>query len=274
MKPDSVTQITCYPKRICSGIEQDIGGLGDNCMGSIIADMMREHGYDIYFYTKLRNFEKLVHNIKRQNGIFLESDYFIYSYTDPKYSIPLSELRMTNFIDAFFKFNGLSIRFDGRGADVIFIPLLENRYKVVLNTRCSNFSEKRLWPFFSDLKLLLKKEKISFIDLDDTIQLSYNDQLSSFYILNLVRNSDLYIGLDSGMSHYVAKMVNLAYIIQSGHSFFENWCKYSRYEYIALDVPCRPCWVNEENLADCTIQDKCMQDIYPEIVFENIRQLL
>jgi len=261
-----------YPMRLefCDG--RHACGLGDTCMGAIIAEIMRENGIEIYFYTKLFGAERLVRNVRRWR-VFLNIDYTFF-YDVPQFSLPLCRLGEMHFIDAFFRFNDLPFHYDGRPADVLFLARDVPHYDVVLNTRSSDFASVRTWPYFDQLKALLTKHNISFFDLD-TLPFSFADPEPSLRALDLVAKSRLYVGLDSGLSHYVAKVVNHGLFLQSGHSHFSNWNKYPRCYSTAASVACAPCWQSEMIDVRCPGEcQHCIRSLSVSSVFEAITVIL
>ncbi len=249
------------------------GGLGDNCMSAIIAEIMRENGYQTYFYAKLLGFDKLIEDVLVYDpSLFYD---YTFDYDNPSFTIPVNKLNGKHYIDAFFEFNKLPMRFDGRAANIIFndvdVPIVD----VALNTKCSNWAIKRRWPHFDKLKEYFRANGISFFDLDTIKYYSWKNSESSAKALNIAAKSKIYVGLDTGMSHFVAKYVKKGLIIQSGFSLFSNWNNYNNFYFTGLNVPCSPCWISEHIPGDCPGKDnKCMEDLSASMVFQNILTLL
>ena len=260
------------PQRVEFGDFRDACGLGDTCMGAIIAEIMREHGISIYFYSKYPNAEALIHDVRRWR-VFLNTDY-VFEYEYPQFSIPLTQLNGMHFIDAFFTFNKLDMRYDGRAAHVVFEARQVPSVDVVMNTKSGSFSTARMWPYFSQLKNLLERKRISYCDLDE-LPFSQTSSEPSWTALNYAKSARLYLGLDSGLSHYVARCVSRGLILQSGHSRFVNWCGYHTYEALCNAEPCAPCWASENNPVICPgAHQSCMTRLSPHKVLRRIEELL
>lgn len=269
---DKHSPLLSYPTRLCFCDDAAPCGLGDNCMSAIIADIMRAAGYNVFFYSKLKGFNDLVRSV-RVDRVFLEYDY-VFFYDVARYSLPLQDLGHTHYIDAFFEFNDLPLRYEGQQADVVTAKFAIPAVDVAMNTRCGEFSNKRAWPYFRDLKRLFENNGITYFDLD-SLPFAYCEPQISMKALSIVESASMYLGLDSGMSHYVACVAKRGLIIQSGYSYFDNWCKYPQYEYIEIEIPCKPCWISEVNPGKCPLaENACMQLLDPECVLERVKQML
>jgi hypothetical protein len=156
---------------------------------------------------------------------------------------------------------------------IIFHKMKVPKYDVVMNTATGGFSPYKKWHYFSELKRLMESAKISYLDLDQNLK-------HSIECLNLVKRSKLYLGLDTGMSHYVSRFAGgKALILNGGFVDFKYWAYlYNNYELIqVVDVPCRPCyknWTHKESGDGCQYENRCMEEISPEIVFERICERL
>jgi hypothetical protein len=156
---------------------------------------------------------------------------------------------------------------------VKFDKVVVEKFDVVANTRTGEHTPFKEWPYFGDLKRMFKKEGISFLDMDA-------HEAMGMKCLSYVRKAKLYLGLDTGMSHYVSKFANgKALIINGGFVTFNFWGFLYDYDVIQIDdVPCRPCYINrgdiEHNLKDCRLSHMCMMDITPRMVFERICEKL
>ena len=141
---------------------------------------------------------------------------------------------------------------------------------VALNTTTGNWSEYRNWPYFAELKELLNDNGISYIDLNE-------NNIYGIECLNYVRKSRLYIGLETGMSHYVSKYANRkALIIQSGFCPFDYWAKFYHYDHLVCEYECceRPCFLTKKEAKIGIVCDNdhlCMRDIKPHLVIDIIK---
>jgi len=153
--------------------------------------------------------------------------------------------------------------------DIANIPKL----KVCLNTATGNWSKYRNWPYFAELKELLQKDGITFIDLNE-------NNIYGIECLNYIHKCQLYVGLETGMSHYVSKYANRkALIIQSGFCPFSYWAKFYHYDHLVCECECseKPCFLTKKEVKIgivCQNNHKCMRDIKPEIVFNAIKERL
>jgi len=146
---------------------------------------------------------------------------------------------------------------------------------VALNTKTGKFTLYKWWPYFSELKQMLKKAKISFIDLDADWRETYGIRC-----LNYVKRASLYVGLDTGMAHYVSKFANgKALIINGGYVEFEYWSHPYDFEVLQIeDMPCRPCILHKNSRKFegkvCEHNQRCMREISPAMVFNRIVERL
>jgi len=136
-------------------------------------------------------------------------------------------------------------------------------YDVVLVTETGWWTPYRNWPYFRELKKMLSAASISFIDLS-------TEKIRGNLALNAVRNCRLFIGLETGVSHYVSKFANgKTLILQSGYSPFSYWAGNYNYRCLEKPVACSPCWKR----SGC-LEIKCMALLRPEYVFNTILNVL
>lgn len=136
---------------------------------------------------------------------------------------------------------------------------------VVLCTRSGSFAPIRNYLKFDQIKQMMDKEGITYIDLNE-------NKILDFECLNYVKKCKLYVGVETGTSHYVSKYANnKGLIIQSGFTRFNFWAKFYKYEFIINEVECSPC--GKTNKSGCRWA-KCIWDIKPEYVFEEIKKRL
>lgn len=137
---------------------------------------------------------------------------------------------------------------------------------ITLVTKSGKWSKYRNWPYFGELKKALTKKNLTFIDL--TEKRIYDNNC-----LNYVKKSRLFIGLETGASHYVSMVANKALIIQSGYSSFDYWCPYP-FEYIAEDVACKKCFIHcKSRPYRCSKDHKCMRNLSVDEVMKKIEML-
>lgn len=125
---------------------------------------------------------------------------------------------------------------------------------VVMCTHVGRWSRYRNWPYFDKLKLLLHERGISYLDLHE--QNIYGERA-----LSCVARARLYLGLETGMSHFVSSVAKKGLILQSGYTNFEAWCSYD-YEVQSVPVKCAPCYLRR----GCKFRWKCMRHLSPESV--------
>jgi len=149
--------------------------------------------------------------------------------------------------------------------DIPKIPAVD----VAINTWTGNLSIYRIWPYFKELQKLFDKNGISYIDLD-------KKKIFSIDCLNYVKKAKMYLGLESGRSHYVSQFANgKALILQSGFATFDYWAYVYNYDHLEIDVPCRPCWIDRLLISQgnfCPHDHKCMKEITVDMVFEEVRE--
>ena len=135
------------------------------------------------------------------------------------------------------------------------------KYDVALVTKTGGWTPCRNWPYFSELKKIFKKNSISYIDLSA-------ENIRGFEFLNYVKKCNVYLGLETGSSHYAAPFISgKGFIIQSGYCDFRYWAAHYDYEFLHYPVNCSPCWKRR----DCDKDHKCMTQISPDRVFEIIQ---
>ena len=143
---------------------------------------------------------------------------------------------------------------------------------VAICSTTGNYSIYRNWPYFDELKSMLDNNGITYLDMDNPGPGMH--PWRSHWVLNCVNKSKLYLGLETGTSHYVSKYAaGKALILQSGYTDFEYWAKYYDYDKISMHVDCSPCFLNKFK-PPCPHEHKCMSDLCPEAVFEVIQQKL
>ena len=129
---------------------------------------------------------------------------------------------------------------------------------VVIGSKGLPTALARQWTYFKELKENLNAFGISYVDLDE-------QNIKNIECLNYVKKCKLYLGLETGTSHYVSQFANgKGIIIQSGFTNHEFWSIYD-YEFIETHTKCSPCfdWV-------CSNECQCIKDITVLMVLEKI----
>ena len=145
---------------------------------------------------------------------------------------------------------------------------------VVFNKNTGPYTPYKKWPYFDELCKLFDQHKITHINLDRDWRETYGIKC-----LNYVRKAKVYLGLDTGMSHYVSRFANgKALIIQGGFNYFERWSWLYDYEAIQIeDMPCRPCRILKKDVKQgnkCPYDNRCMKEIDPQWVFDKVCERL
>ena len=133
-------------------------------------------------------------------------------------------------------------------------------YDISLVTETGPWTPYRNWPYFNDLKKLFIKNDISFIDLS-------REKIKGIDFLNYVTKSKVYLGLETGASHYAAPYIKKkGIIIQSGYCDFRYWAAHYDYEFLHYPVNCSPCWKR----TDCGHDHICMTHISATDVYNKV----
>jgi hypothetical protein len=155
---------------------------------------------------------------------------------------------------------------------VVFEEMDVPNVDVALNTKTSLYTPYKLWPHLNELKIEMAKLGITYYDLDAS-------ETYGIECLNIVKRAQIYLGLDSGMSHYVSRFANgKSLILNGGFVTFNFWAYLYNYEPIQVeDVSCRPCYINRFHVEDgkgCEYNNRCMGEITIDMVFNKICERL
>lgn len=250
-------------------------GFGDTLLASYFSTILNRNNINAFFHAS---------NSFRDDGIYKYLDCkYIKNRRDPLYShIEIHRVQYgypdTNhsIIEQFC--NLFCEKYDvdtNIKIDINYIPV---KYEdipeiksvdIVLGTKCGRWCKYRQWPYFEQLKKRLEENNISYIDMD-------KNKMRFMDCLNCVKKSKLYVGIESGMSHYVSQVANgKALILQSGFVDINFWCNYD-YGYLYIPVPCRICHKNTGNkvIDRCENDHKCMENLSVDMVFNKIVEKL
>jgi hypothetical protein len=136
---------------------------------------------------------------------------------------------------------------------------------VAICSKSGPWSPYRNYPRMDEIQAELTKRSIRFVDLNES-------NIVGMQALNWCAKSKLYLGLDTGMSHYVAGHVRKGLILQSGFTPRELWAStYDRFEFLEAKSKCElsPCFLRN----DCPRGHKCMNIDPIEIADEIERRL-
>ena len=133
-------------------------------------------------------------------------------------------------------------------------------FDVVICSNTKPYIPYRKWSRFPQLKKLLKKMNISYKDITDT---------RDYECLTYIKRSKVYLGLETGMSHYVSQYANgKGVIIQSGYCNPNHWSIYD-YEFIQNHTSCEYCYKR----SGCENNHECM-NISPERVLSVLERYI
>lgn len=137
-------------------------------------------------------------------------------------------------------------------------------YDVCLVTQTGDFTPYRNWPYFDDLKAILTKNNITYIDLSA-------EKILGQDFLRHVKNCKAYVGLETGASHYAAPFCrHKGIIIQSGYVPYRYWAPYYDFTCLDRDMECSPCMLR----SGCGYDHGCMKDTLPEQVLDSIQEII
>jgi len=149
--------------------------------------------------------------------------------------------------------------------DIPEIPKVD----IIMNTLTGTFTPYKNWPYFNELKNLFKVHNLSYIDLNE-------EKIYGIECLNYVKKAKLYLGLDTGTSHYVSQFANGKALILLGGFTPVNFQFYLYdYDLLYIDIFCRPCWLNKESVSQgmiCQNDYKCMKELSVEKVFKAVKK--
>lgn len=130
---------------------------------------------------------------------------------------------------------------------------------VAMNTSSSQWVKHRDYPWFDAIKHSFDRTGIRWVDLDQQ-RIRGNDAL------NHVKKSTVYLGLETGMSHYVSSVANHPLVIQSGFTNHRFWNHYG-YDVVEHRVHCAPCQLR---YSPCPHNHSCMNGLDPSIIVERV----
>ena len=195
-------------------IKRTGNALGDFMMAAFFVKLLNDNGIEAKYHKSW--YADLVNVDKGIEGIEFYFDYS--SNLNPYFPVFDKTKSIIELVSGRFK-NKFNIKEELK----ILTPYVPVNYTehsdirgvdVSLCTKSGVWSKYRDWPFFNQLKHELAKRKISFIDLTQ-------NRIFNNTCLNYVKKSKVYVGLETGTSHYVPQVANNGIIIQSGYSFFD-----------------------------------------------------
>lgn len=130
---------------------------------------------------------------------------------------------------------------------------------VAICSSCGHWSKYREYPWMPKVKQQLDRRGLKWIDMSER-GIVGNDAL------NLAKKSRLYLGIDTGMSHYVAGVIRKGLILQSGFSNPGLWAPRYGFDFLSVKVECGNCFLTQ----GCKYRHKCMVTMNPVDVAEQI----
>lgn len=249
-------------------------GFGDSLMATMFVRSLQNAGIKAYFNNPISSLKglycsDLLRNDNNSDALFLN----FYYEKNRKESIFKSAL---NFIKTDLLNIGYTEEIINKVEKSNIFPIFnltqennifKKKYDVLLATKCSDWSNVRMYPYFNELKDLLKSNNISFIDTDES-------NIKNKQFLETLFESKLYVGIETGPTVFAAQFLdkNNSLILQSGYSAFHWWAGKYDLDHIEVSLECAPCLLR--NTKDCKYHYKCMMDIKPEIVFTKILEKL
>lgn len=244
-------------------------GLGEPCCASLFCHILNDNGIRSLFQNSkgtLGLFD--VPLVDWENNSY--KDWVRWYWTYKLNDVPIIHQQVEKASVMFSK--KIIIHKNRDHVPVIFKKMNVPKVDVALNTETGSWTPYKSWPYFKELKAKMKKLGITYHDLDG------NDTYG-IKCLNVVKRAQLYVGLDTGMAHYVSRFARgKALIISGGFVSFNFWGVLYNYEPIRIeDVPCRPCYKNKKHVArgeGCPFKNRCMREITVNMVLDKIRERL
>lgn len=251
-------------------------GLGDQLVAALAAQVLIDNGLGACVYLR-RSTKRLItvpwYNLDKHSKFWMDKAGTGNPRLDSRYHIPLILI----YLNRAEQILQTTIHFDKQKHNhtpVLFydnpdIPMVD----VVLCTETGSWTPYRNWPYFNALKQKLDERHITYIDLNKN-EIRGND------CLNYVKKCKVYVGLETGTSHYVSKFANgKGLILQGGFFEFEWWAYPYDYEAIVAEIPCSkaPCYLNKydiEHGQGCPFHCICMEAIPVDAVLDKILQRL
>lgn len=247
-------------------------GFGEQLLLARVTAILIDNGIDVVFKERqkvadLVDCKKIAYGETTEQDIY-EPHIWFYSIND---RTPIVLQYLKHFEEVFEK----KIEMTRPTVPVVFYKMEVPEYDVVLHTNTGSWSIYRMWPYFGELEKLLDQQNITYIDIANRQK---HGRVGGIQYLNYVDNAKLYVGLETGPSHYVSSIAgNKTFIIQSGFAEYNFWSYGYQYNHIEVDVPCRPCFLNTNDIKNgngCKYNHRCMKEISPKDVFNKIERML
>lgn len=228
--------------------------LGDHLLASLLVSILRDQNIDAYFWSDSDEIRELVDCPIRKGY-----DYrFVYEPEQQWDGRSIMQKALDN-CQTYLGITNLKLTrtvIPVKYHDLPQVPQVD----VAICSSTGFWSKYRNWPYFEQLKHEFDRHGITWIELG---------QKRGVECLNYVKKAKIYLGLETGVSHYVSSVAKKALIIQSGYSNINYWCSYG-YAYIQLELPCSNCFLRN----GCAHGHACMKNITTETVLREITKLL
>jgi hypothetical protein len=238
---------------------------GDGLMAALLVSILNDNG--IKAYLSYQKYVMDVVDCPKIYSVYERQGKQLWNFIYKPECIFDGRSIIQKSIDLFKEQNGIGkdIKITRHSVPVLFNEIDVDKFDVVLNTYCGKMGKYRRWPHFEELKKQLEENHVSFLDLDQ------ND-IKGNLALNYVNKSKLYVGLDTGMSHYVSSVVNKSLIIQGGYVSIDHWSIYG-YDYVEIDnIHCRDCCL--KTFEQCNYDHFCMKKLSAVQVWSRIKDKL
>lgn len=241
-------------------------GFGESLILSRLVNILQDNGINVFF-KEGRKTQGLI-----ENSFPITYDDKNYNLLAWDYDIKIKKSIMQQYIEKAENYFNKRIQITKDYIPVKYYDISEiGSFDVILHSKTGNWTPYRNWAYFTELKILLKRNKITALDLAEY-------PIYGIKYLNYVNKSKLYVGLETGPSHYISQfMRGRCLILQGGFSTYDFWASSYGYEHLEIDIECKPCFINWENILNgkkCQFCNKCMMNIDPIVVFDKIKEML
>lgn len=134
---------------------------------------------------------------------------------------------------------------------------------VAIWDRTGDWTPYRDWPYWDSLEERLSARGISYINMRC-------EGLRGEDVLAQAMAAKVYVGLETGVSHYVAGAAHRGLVLQSGYSTFDYWCPYPQFKRVEAAVECSPCFARWH----CPHHHKCMTGLSVGSVLDTLMPML
>lgn len=239
------------------------GGFGDRLLAAQMTMILRDHGIPATFWDSDPEFRKLL-CVPFATGEPSVHYWFHYRNEHAWDGRGILRKALDNFAAA-FKTGPIEITQKYAPIRYSDDPTISG-VDVCMCLRSGAWSKYRDYPLGDELKAEMDRRGITWIDLNEAGKVP----IHGIAALNWARKSKLYLGVDTGTTHYVAPFVQKALILQSGFTNKDYWAPNYPFEFLSVSVECGNCF----KLEGCPHGHKCMRWITPALVADAIEKRL